>query len=97
MKIVRSIKDITGYCWCRLTEENFNAVKKLGLKTSLNSFEKYSKNPNFEETDIFYICTDSEMSTDWVSGRYALRFLEIKFELSEQESNTEPKNSLTEY
>lgn len=86
MKIVRSIKDITGDCWCRLTEENFNAIEKLGIKTYHKDIKAYLENPKFEETDIFYLYYhyNGMLYADWRDESLKCDDApEIKFELEE--------------
>ena len=83
MKIVRKIEDINEDCWCRLTEENFNAVKKLGIKMCYNSFDDYSNKREFEETDIFHIYYDEKIYANWEDEYLKCNALEIKFELEE--------------
>lgn len=90
MKIVRKIEDIDETCWCRLTEENFSNLKKLGFELAFETFEEYAKNSAFEEEDIFYI--DSQYKfVYWDFSKKAVNTPEIKFELGES------KNSLEQY
>lgn len=95
MKIVRKIEDIDEDCWCRLTEENFNAIKKLGIKMSYNSFEEYINKPGFDETDIFYIYYEDKKFANWEDDDLDCNTPEIEFVLEEEKS--EPKNSLEQY
>ena len=55
MKIVRTKEDITKNIWCRATEENFNALKKLGLGSYHSDWESISDEHNFLDTDILLI------------------------------------------
>lgn len=55
MKIVKTKEDITKNTWCRATEENFNALKKLGLGTYNSDWESISNTHNFLDTDILFI------------------------------------------
>lgn len=93
MKIVRKIEDINEDCWCRLTKENFNAIKKLGIKMSYNSFEEYTEDSAFNGIDIFNIClkVNEAIWDDYPNAKGP----EIKFELEEEKS--EPKHSLEQY
>ena len=90
IKIIRKIENIDENCWCRLTEENFNNLKKLGFELVFETFEGYSKNSVFEEEDIFYIDSQHKL-VYWDSSKKATNVPEIKFELGE------PKNSLEQY
>lgn len=94
MKIVRKIEDINENCWCRLTEENFNNLKKLGFELYFETFEEYTKNPAFDEEDIFYTNPQHKL-VYWDYSKKAVNIPEIKFELEEEKS--EPKNSLEQY
>ena len=91
MKIVRKIEDINEVCWCRLTEDNFNTIKKLGIKTAYNDIKDYTENPVFEEDDIFCLYCDCGIFANWESKERNRNIPEIKFELKE------PKNSLEQY
>jgi len=93
MKIIRKIEDINEDCWCRLTEENFNAVKRLGIKMSYDTFNEYTSKCKYNKSDIFYIPKGIKYA-NWYLGASA-RGQEIKFELEEEKS--EPKNSLEQY
>ena len=55
MKIVKTKEDITKNIWCRATEENFNALKKLGLSNYHSDWESISDKHNFLDTDILFI------------------------------------------
>ncbi len=94
MKIVRKIEDINENCWCRLTEENFSNLKKLGFKLNFETFEEYTKNSAFEEEDIFYIDSQCKL-VFWDFSKKAVNIPEIKFKLEEEKS--ESKNSLEQY
>lgn len=93
MKIVRKIEDINENCWCRLTEDNFNAIKKLGLRTAYNSFDDYTKTYEFRPFDIFTFKSGIN-EAQW-NMRQSYKGPEIKFELEEEKS--EPKHSLEQY
>lgn len=92
IKIIRKIEDINEDCWCRLTEENFNNLKKLGFELGFETFEGYEKNSVFEEEYIFYIDSQCKLIF-WDSSKKAVNVPEIKFELGEEEKS-ESKNSL---
>ena len=62
MKIVKTKEDITKNSWCRATEENFNALKKLGLRNSHSDWESMSNKYNFLDTDILFIGEDNYFS-----------------------------------
>ena len=55
MKIVKTKEDITKNTWCRATEENFNALKKIGLSSYHSDWESISDEHNFLDTDILLI------------------------------------------
>ena len=55
MKIVKTKEDITKNIWCRATEENFNALKKLGLINYHSDWESISDKHKFLDTDILLI------------------------------------------
>ena len=55
MKIVRTKEDISKNIWCKATEENFNALKKLGLCSYHSDWENISNEHNFLDTDILSI------------------------------------------
>lgn len=93
MKIIRKIEDINEKSWCRLTKENFNNLKKLGIKTLYDSFEEYAEDTAFEEDDVLNISHEANEAI-WIGCAYA-EGLEIKFELEEEKS--EPKNSLEQF
>ena len=50
MKIVRKIEDINEDCWCRLTEENFNNLQKLGIKMCYDTFNEYTSKNNYKKS-----------------------------------------------
>lgn len=89
MKIVRKIEDINEDCWCRLTEENFNNLQKLGIKMCYDTFNEYTSKNNYKKSDIFYF-PKGILFANWFTGVSA-KGTEIKFELED------PKNSLEQY
>ena len=93
MKLIRKIEDINEDCWCRLTEENLNNLKKLGFQTAFETFEEYAENSAFNGIDILNIClkVNEAIWDDYSNAKGP----EIKFELEEEKS--EPKNSLEQY
>lgn len=58
MKIVKTKEDITKNTWCRATEENFNALKKIGLSNYHSDWESISDEHNFLDTDILLIADE---------------------------------------
>lgn len=69
MKIIKSKEDIVGYMWCRATEENFNALKKLGFKSHHEEYEDITNDYEFNDSDIFQL---SNFNIEWRSyGRRA--------------------------
>ena len=93
MKIVRKIEDINEDCWCRLTEENFNNLRKLGIVTHFNTFNEYTSKNHYKKSDIFYF-PKGTLFANWFTGVSA-KGSEIKFEL--EEPKEDPKNSLEQY
>ena len=93
MKLIRKIEDINEDCWCRLTEENLNNLKKLGFQTAFETFEEYAEDSAFNGIDILNIClkVNKAIWDDYPNAKGP----EIKFELEEEKS--EPKNSLEQY
>ena len=93
MKLIRKIEDINEDCWCRLTEENLNNLKKLGFQTAFETFEEYAEDSAFNGIDILNIClkVNEAIWDDYPNAKGP----EIKFELEEEKS--EPKNSLEQY
>lgn len=55
MKIVKRIEYIESDIWCKATEENFNALRELGLDCGQKVWGEISDDPSFLSTDILYI------------------------------------------
>ena len=93
IKIIRKIEDINEECLSRLTEKNFNNLKKLGFKLTFETFERYAESSAFEEEDIFYVTQYKVVY--WTYSEKEGIIPELKFELDEPKP--EPKNSLEQY
>lgn len=64
MKIIKTKEDIQGYMWCRATEENFNALEKLGFKSHHEAYEDIANDYEFDDSDIFQL---SNFNIEWRS------------------------------
>ena len=77
--IVKLKEDINSSMYCKITETNFNELKKLGFNLPYNNFENYLNNPTFKNSDIFTFSPPEDAYWDPIDTAISNNLIEFAF------------------